>query len=133
VLKGEREAQIQGFYLTKFRTGQRPHLFKICSLQSSSLLKLFEGLTDRANLLSYVCIKGFLNTTVAGSRTLKTSGVPPPAFSVKRGGKQVQAILSASWMQKQLMAHKFTMGWEIGTITKMEVQEHGEDDGEMEW
>ena len=29
--------------------------------------------------------------------------MPFHTFSVKRGGKQVQAILSASWMQKQLI------------------------------
>ena len=51
-----------------------------------------------------------------------------PAFNVKGEGKQVQAILSVSWMQKwmkkQLIAHKFkfTTGWEVGTIAKKELK-----------
>ena len=50
-------------------------------------------------------------------------------------GKHVQAILSAAWMQKQLIAHKFTTGQEAGTIAKMKPKgkKGGEDDGEREW
>jgi hypothetical protein len=47
----------------------------------------------------------------------------------------VQAILSASWMQKKLIAHKFNTGWEVWTMTKRnpKSKKGGEDDGEMEW
>ena len=46
------------------------------------------------------------------SRHQNHVAMPFHTFSVKRGGKQVQAILSASWMQKWRIAHKFTTGWE---------------------
>jgi hypothetical protein len=61
------------------------------------------------------------------------TAMPFSTFNVKRGGKQVQAILSASWIQKQLIAHKFTTGWEVGTITKRKPKSKNLNDGEMEW